>query len=190
MVRILIVYSSTHGHTAKVAAALAATLRRQAATVDIFDAATTACRPDEYHGVIVAASVHGGAYQPSVQQWTRLHAAVLNRKPGAFVSVCLGILQREDQKVQRDLADIVSRFTQAAGWTPTVVKPVAGALLYTRYNWFLRRMMKRIVAKAGGDTDTTRDYEYTDWDDVRAFAEQFGKLVAAASVPVPEAVSA
>jgi len=34
--------------------------------------------------------------------------------------------------------------------------------------------MKHIVAKAGGDTDTRRDYEYTDWDDLRRFAADFG----------------
>ncbi len=37
--------------------------------------------------------------------------------------------------------------------------------------------MKRIVAKAGGGTDTTRDYEYTDWDDVRVFAREFAQRV-------------
>jgi menaquinone-dependent protoporphyrinogen oxidase len=33
--------------------------------------------------------------------------------------------------------------------------------------------MKRIVQKAGGDVDTSRDYEYTDWEDVRRFGTQF-----------------
>jgi menaquinone-dependent protoporphyrinogen oxidase len=58
------------------------------------------------------------------------------------------------------------------------VKIAAGALLYTHYNFFIRWMMKRIVATAGGDTDTSRDYEYTDWNDVRAFARDFGASVA------------
>ena len=53
---------------------------------------------------------------------------------------------------------------------------MAGALPYTRYNWLIRRVMKRIAAKAGGDIDTTRNYEYTDWQDLRTFAEQFGPL--------------
>jgi menaquinone-dependent protoporphyrinogen oxidase len=46
--------------------------------------------------------------------------------------------------------------------------------------------MKRIVAKAGGETDTARDYEDTDWQDLRTFAEQFDVLAdqhATASVP-------
>ena len=37
--------------------------------------------------------------------------------------------------------------------------------------------MKRIVAKAGGGTDTTRDYEYTDWNDLRVFAHEFLNVV-------------
>jgi menaquinone-dependent protoporphyrinogen oxidase len=101
----------------------------------------------------------------------------LNRKPTAFVSVCLSALQ-QDPEAQRALRAIVDRFTAEAGWKPAVVKPVAGALLYTRYNWFVRWVMKRIVRKAGGDTDTTRDYEYTDWEDLRLFAEHFAGRVA------------
>ena len=71
----------------------------------------------------------------------------------------------------------MNRFFDETRWRPMVTKMVAGALLYTRYNWIVRQMMKRIVKKAGGDTDTSRDYEYTDWADVRQFAEQFGDRV-------------
>jgi menaquinone-dependent protoporphyrinogen oxidase len=55
---------------------------------------------------------------------------------------------------------------------------VAGALPYTRYGWLKRQMIKRIVAKAGGDTDTTRDFEYTDWNDLRNFTGDFAALAA------------
>jgi menaquinone-dependent protoporphyrinogen oxidase len=43
-------------------------------------------------------------------------------------------------------------------------------------------MMKRIVAKAGGGTDTTRDYEYTDWKGLRTFAGTFATRLAAREV--------
>jgi menaquinone-dependent protoporphyrinogen oxidase len=71
----------------------------------------------------------------------------------------------------------MDRFLARYGWRPAITKLVAGALLYTRYGWLKRRMMKRIVAKAGGDTDTTRDFEYTDWNDLRDFAEDFASLL-------------
>jgi menaquinone-dependent protoporphyrinogen oxidase len=94
-------------------------------------------------------------------------------KPAAFVSVCLGVLQH-DAKVQHDLQTMVDEFVASTGWRPSVVKFVAGALPYTKYGWLQRLVMKRIVAKAGGDTDTSRDYEYTDWNDLRHFAAEFG----------------
>jgi menaquinone-dependent protoporphyrinogen oxidase len=50
---------------------------------------------------------------------------------------------------------------------------VAGAVPFTRYGWFKKWVMRRISAKAGGGTDTSRDYEYTDWNDVRAFVNGF-----------------
>ena len=62
--------------------------------------------------------------------------------------------------------------------SPLTSSPDSAPCAYTRYNWFIRRVMKRIAAKAGGDTDTTRDHEYTDWQDLRRFTEQFGLLVA------------
>jgi menaquinone-dependent protoporphyrinogen oxidase len=92
------------------------------------------------------------------------------------VSVCLGVLQ-QDKKVQWEVGATIDRFVKDTGWTPTVTKSVAGALMYTRYNWIKRFVMKRIAQKAGGDTDTSRDYEYTDWNDLRAFAGQFGRRV-------------
>lgn len=55
------------------------------------------------------------------------------------------------------------------------MKPVAGAVPYTRYGWLKRRIMRRLMARANGDTDTTRDYEYTDWEDLNSFARGFAR---------------
>jgi menaquinone-dependent protoporphyrinogen oxidase len=40
---------------------------------------------------------------------------------------------------------------------------VAGTLAYSRYNFIIRFVMKRIARKNGAPTDTSRDYELTDW---------------------------
>jgi menaquinone-dependent protoporphyrinogen oxidase len=176
MTRVLVVYGTTDGHTAKVAGAIAGTLRSRAAVVvDVHKIGRTHCLPDGYDGVIIAAPVRGGKYQKSIRRWVRTHAAVLNAKTTAFVSVCLGVLQH-DSAVDRTLTSIIDGFLDETGWQPVVTKRIAGALPYTRYNWLIRLLMKRIAAKAGGDIDTTRDYEYTDWQDLRTFAEQFGQL--------------
>lgn len=176
MSRILILYGTTHGQTAKIARYLAEVLRNGSHLVDVADAANRPARPDGYDAVIVAASVQAQGYQRAVRRWVRRHVKALNTKPTALVSVCLGVLQ-QDEAVQREVAAIPNRLADAVGWQPSMVKVVAGALPYTRYNVLTRWIMRRIVAKAGGDTDTTRDYEYTDWADVKTFATRFARLV-------------
>jgi menaquinone-dependent protoporphyrinogen oxidase len=187
MSRILIVYATTHGQTAKIAKAMADTLRTQAVTVCLFDVAHAHPHPDDFDGVIVAASVHAGKYQKPIVRWVRSHDTALNARPTAFISVCLGVLQHSPD-VDRALRAIEDHFLEETGWQPKVIKPVAGALRYTQYNWFLRQIMKRIVRKAGGDTDTSRDYEYTNWRDLSAFTTGFRSLVEAPHIRVPVAI--
>lgn len=176
MSRILVLYGTTEGHTRKVANAIGDTMRANGLDVDVVHVDESEPDPSPYAAVIVAASIHAGGYQKPIANWIRAHAAQLDRIPSAFVSVCLAILSKNEEGRSEAMA-IPRRFLDGAHWHPSVVKVVAGALLYTRYNFFIRWMMKRIVAAAGGDTDTSRDYEYTDWNDLRAFAGEFGRSV-------------
>jgi menaquinone-dependent protoporphyrinogen oxidase len=188
MSRVLIFYGTTDGHTKKVAAALSGVLTWEGNRVDVVDAKQHApeVRPEDYDGVIVAASIHMGGYQRPVTRWVRRHAEELNRRPSAFVSVCLGILEQRAE-AQREVQEIMARFLARTGWHPAESKAIAGALPYTKYGWLKKWIMRRIVAKASGDTDTSRDYEYTNWDDLRTFAREFaGRLEV---VPAPGAAS-
>lgn len=185
MKQILIVYGTTDGHTRKIAQVLAEDLRANRCSVDIVDAAGVLWRlsPESYDGVIVAASVHIGDYQKSVARWVRLYAPILNGMPTAFLSVGLAVLQHEPAPRQ-EITRIMNRFLARCGWRPAATQLVAGAVPYTRYGWLKRQMMKRIVAKAGGGTDTTRDYEYTNWNELRDFARDFAASVAQQPVEV------
>jgi menaquinone-dependent protoporphyrinogen oxidase len=176
MSRILVVFGTTEVHTEKVASALADEMRARGATVVVCEPRLADPQPAGFDGVIVAASVHAGKFQPAVTRWVQAHTEALNAMPCAFVPVSLGILQREP-RVQAEVKAIVERFLRGAGWQPARTLGVAGALLYTRYWWLKRWMMRRIAAKAGGDTDTTRDYVYTDWSALRAFAAEFVTVV-------------
>ena len=49
--------------------------------------------------------------------------------------------------------------------------PVAGALAYSKYNIFVRFIMKRIARRAGAPTDASRDYEFTNWPALDRFVE-------------------
>jgi menaquinone-dependent protoporphyrinogen oxidase len=176
MSEVLVVYGTTHGQTAKIAETLAIHMRRDGCRVYVCDASRISpeIRSEQFDGVIILASVHARGYQRAVKRWVERNVDQLNRMPSGFVSVCLGILEQRPE-AQREVWEILDRFLDTTGWNPEVRKIVAGALPYTRYNWFTRWLMRRIVAKAGGDTDTSRDYEYTDWNQVRQLAHDFSR---------------
>lgn len=177
MRKILIVFATTDGHTKKIAYVLARTMQGPGRLVRVVEAGHPDESPAGYNAVVVAASVHAGGYQRAVKAWLLKHAAELQSMPTAFISVSLGVLQQEPA-VQQELRAIVGRLCAATNWQPALIKHVAGALPYTRYNFLKRLIMKRIAAKAGGGTDTSRDYEYTDWKDLEDFAGRFLRMTA------------
>ena len=65
----------------------------------------------------------------------------------------------------------VRKFLQRIRWTPEKVGVFAGALLYPRYKWIDRVMIQLIMKITNGETDTTKEIEYTDWEKVKTFAE-------------------
>ena len=173
MAPILIVYGTTEGQTEKIARVLAQNLREEGAEVDVMNAAVdTGFNPEDFSAIVVAASVHAGHYQKPVRRWVKANLEALRTRQSAFLSVCLGVLEKRPE-THRELDAILDRFYGETGWQPDTTKKVAGALLYTQYNWLTRWMMKRISRAAGGETDTTRDFEYTDWNDLKAFAHDF-----------------
>ena len=169
---ILIAFGTTDGHTATIATFMGSVLRDAGSRVEVIRVGVGRADPDpdNYSAVIVAGSLHAGGYQRPLRRWVQRHAAALNHKPTVMISVCLGILQK-DPKVWAELDARVNLFIKQTGWQPSVVKIVAGALPYTRYGWLTRWIMRRMTRKAGVETDPTRDYVYTDWEDLRLFAE-------------------
>lgn len=166
-------YATTHGQARKIAAAIARTMDEAGASVSLGDvAAPLTIDPANYSAVVAVGSVHVGRVQRAMRQWVRAHRQTLDSRPTALVVVCLAAVNRTPQ-VEPELRRVLDRFSETTGWRPTETKIVAGALKYTQYNWLTRWMMKRIVGKHGGDVDTSRDFEYTDWDDVREFAVRF-----------------
>ncbi len=172
MPRILILYGTTDGQTAKIARFLRDEFRDLEVEAEVVLAAPDSPGPEAYGGVIVAASLHAGGFQRSVRRWVHQHRAGLAGRPAAFLAVCLGILEK-NPKTDAELQRLVGQFAKQTEWTPPEVRFVAGALPWSKYGWLKTWVMKRIVARAGGDTDTSRDYEYTDWAELRRFAEAF-----------------
>jgi menaquinone-dependent protoporphyrinogen oxidase len=188
---VLVVYGTGDGQTEKIARYIAHRLDVSGVPVVLVNAASGVDPdPAQFGSVIVAASVHAGGYQRAVRKWVGRHVDQLNRMRTAFVSVCLGVLEH-NPATDRDLARIMTDFFDRTHWHPATREIVAGALKYTHYNPLKRWVMRRIVRKTGSrDLDTTRDYEYTNWDGVAAFVSRFcTEPVSISGEPVRKAVA-
>ena len=171
MARLLIVYGTTEGHTRKVAGRIAEVARGRGYAAAVIEAGLHP-PPDRYDAVIVAASVHHLRHQASVTHFVREHLLTLRRLPTAFFSVSL-TAALPDVDHQEEAGACVEDFLDETRWRPGATFLVGGALLYSKYDFFKRMLLKMIARQYGRDTDVTHDYEYTDWEKLQRDAEEF-----------------
>jgi len=170
--KFLIVYGTTEGQTRKIAHFMEVILQSAGHTVTTADAADEPPDPKDYDAILIGASVHIHKYQSAVAHYITHHAPSLNKKPGAFFSVCLAVasdIEEEHLEAEKTTRD----FMEQTGWRPYMSTQIAGALKYTQYDFFKRLIMKMISKREGRTTDTSRDYEYTDWNAVKKFVLEF-----------------
>ena len=172
-------FATTEGQTRRIAERLAATLRGDGFDSRAIDVATPDAAAFDWsraRGAIVGASLHGGRHQKTARTFVRAHARDLNRVPSAFFSVSLSAASehRTEQEAARKLAEALPA---ATGWTPATVVSLAGRLAFSQYGFLKRRLMKRIARKEGAPTDTSRDYEFTNWEKVDLLAATIDRLV-------------
>jgi len=170
--KILIVYGTSEGQTRKIARFMENVLQNENHQVVIADSTEDPPLPDDFDVVIIGSSIHMHKYHNSIQHYIRKHLDQLNQKPSAFFSVCLAVAS--NIKEEHEEAHAIARdFLKATNWHPTETTHIAGALKYTQYDYFKRLVMRMIAKKEGGDTDVSKDHEYTDWGAVKDFVLAF-----------------
>jgi menaquinone-dependent protoporphyrinogen oxidase len=180
--RVLVVYHSVEGQAEKVAHRIADDLRSCALDVDLH-AVDAAPAPAGYQGVVVGDSIHVVHHSKALTRYLRDHVEALNGMPSALFQVSM-TSATADEEHTATAQGMVDELVSRTGFEPDTVGLFAGALAYTRYGWLKRMVMRHISKKEGGQTDTSRDWEYTDWDAVDRFAWAFAGRVDAAVLPV------
>lgn len=71
------------------------------------------------------------------------------------------------------LEQCLARFEHETLWRPRAVHHAAGAILYSQYGFFKRLALKYIAAKRGQQTETSRDYDLTDYEALTSFVLEF-----------------
>lgn len=179
--RILVIHASRDGQTARIADRMGTVLRGRGHEVRVLEhrSSEVAAELARADAVVIGGGVRYGRHLASLDALVRRHFAAIVMRPNAFFSVSLSAGAPGARPEAQ--ARLVEAFLDRVAWKPDRVASFAGALLYTRYNPFIRLMMRFIVGQAGGDTDTSRDYEYTDWPAVEGFALECATSVTASA---------
>ena len=171
--KLLIVYGTTEGHTGKISSFLREEAVKRGHQVELCNASDNPPSPLGFDLVLIGGSVHQAKYQSTIKHYVKDHHQSLNQATSGFFSVSLAAASTDDES-WKELEEISDEFMEGTEWRPDRVEQVAGALLYSKYDFFKRFIMRLIAKHEGGDTDTSEDYVYTDWNKLKTF---LGKML-------------
>lgn len=175
MARILIAYSTTDGHTARICQRMGDLLAAQSHSISVAPLATVEERDlAACDKIVIGASIRYGRHSQAVFDFIARHEPVLNRKPSAFFSV--NVVARKPEKNQPHTNPYVRKLLGRIAWRPTAVGVFAGKIDYPRYGFVDRNIIRFIMLLTGGPTDPTTVTEFTDWRAVEDFAGRIAAL--------------
>jgi menaquinone-dependent protoporphyrinogen oxidase len=175
MARILIVYSTTDGHTLRICERLRELIEPLGHQVTLVPVAQA--RDAElgiYDKIVVGASIRYGRHRPAVVDFMNRNAGLLNRKPGAFFSV--NVVARKPEKNQPHTNPYVRKLLRRMAWQPREVGVFAGKIDYPKYGFLDRLVIRFIMWITRGPTDPKAVVEFTDWRQVEAFANLISRM--------------
>jgi menaquinone-dependent protoporphyrinogen oxidase len=172
MARILIVFSSTDGHTIKICDRLKQVIERDAHKVTLVSVKDSGQADlHAFDKIIVGASIRYGKHNKLIFDFIGSNLPILDSRPNAFFSV--NIVARKPEKNSPETNPYMLKFLRQIAWQPTKLAVFAGKLDYPKYSFFDRMMIRFIMLMTNGPTDPRTVVEFTDWRKVEAF----GRLV-------------
>lgn len=172
----LLLYCSTDGQTKKIMTQIANELRQHGHDCDVRDLTSVqqSLNLSSYNKVLVGASIRYGYFNKALDKFITRHLTQLNNMPSAFFGV--NLTARKAEKNTPETNSYIRKFLEKTPWKPTLTGVFAGALYYPRYKWIDRVMIQLIMKMTKGETDPTKEIEYTDWNKVSEFATYFAKI--------------
>ncbi|MBS1159003.1 MAG: Protoporphyrinogen oxidase [Proteobacteria bacterium] len=175
MSKILIIYSTTDGHTLKICRVLKEVVERHgdAVTLSEIGLAEQVELP-AFDKIVIGASIRYGKHSRSVLDFIGRHQALLESRPNAFFSV--NIVARKPEKNTPETNPYLRKFLRQITWQPRLLAVFAGRLDYPSYRPVDRMMIRLIMRLTHGPTAPDTVVEFTDWPKVEAFGQRLAEM--------------
>ncbi|MFY9329996.1 MAG: menaquinone-dependent protoporphyrinogen IX dehydrogenase [Georgfuchsia sp.] len=170
MAKILIIYSTTDGHTREICLRLkqiAEALNNQVTLVSVNEANTVEL--NSFDKVVIGASIRYGKHSKQIYAFVKEHRQVLDSKPNAFFSV--NVVARKPEKNTPETNPYLKKFLRQISWKPRKLAVFAGKIDYKKYKFLDRFMIRLIMRMTKGPTDPETNIDFTNWDQVAEFGQ-------------------
>ena len=163
-----IIYSSTDGQTKKICEVIKENLlnRNEHKILSIENSFNF--NFDNYDYIIIGASIRYGKHNSKVFDFIRNNFELLKNKRNAFFSV--NVVARKPGKDTPDTNPYVKKFLNKTKWKPDKLGVFAGKVDYPNYNFLNKQVIRFIMLITKGPIDTSKTYEFTNWEKVKKFA--------------------
>lgn len=159
--KVLIIYASVEGQTARIADFLAAKLEKSGHEVGKIDAeGTEEIVLDSVDKVILAAPVHERRHPKLFEVMLVAQKEQLARRDTLMISVSLSAAFPEGLE---EAQDYLTEMKMRTGFSPSAELLVAGAIRVGEYDYFAAQVLQHVVLR-GRNVDTAAgEHEFTDW---------------------------
>ncbi len=172
MSRILILYSTTDGHTRKICLRLQEIAENAGNHVTLSSIHhADAIDLKSFDKLVIGASIRYGKHSPAVYRFIKENSKVLDSKPNAFFSV--NVVARKAEKNTPETNPYLKKFLKQIAWKPKTLAVFAGKIDYQKYSFLDRMLIRLIMWITRGPTDPNTNIEFTDWNRV----EEFGRMI-------------
>ena len=174
MSNILILYSTTDGHTLTICKRIENYLNQKSKVSLIPLTECTKKDLDNSNTIIIGASIRYGKHNPKVKEFIENNLMILETKKSAFFTV--NVVARKENKNQPETNPYLIKFLKSITWKPDIVDVFAGRLDYPSLNFWDKQIIRLIMYITKGPIDLKKTYEFTDWNRVESFAQKIINL--------------
>jgi menaquinone-dependent protoporphyrinogen oxidase len=176
MSKIVIIYSTTDGHTREICSRLLKTIETNnnnvVTLVPIEDA--NSLDLNAFDKIVIGASIRYGKHSAKIYEFINKNAQILDEKPNAFFSV--NVVARKPEKNQPETNPYLKKFLLQIPWKPKELAVFAGKIDYQKYNFWDRSMIRMIMWITKGPTHPETNIEFTDWGQVNKFGQLISEM--------------
>ena len=171
--KILIIYSSTDGHTKKICEVIKENLidKRELHLTSIENVSGTNVQFYDY--IIIGASIRYGKHNRKVFDFIEKNLNIIENKKNAFFSV--NVVARKNEKNTPETNPYIKKFLSKTRWKPKKLGVFAGKVDYPNYSFINKQIIRFIMFITKGPIDTSKSFEFTNWDNVKKFAQEIDK---------------